>query len=87
MGNIAFDETEALKELHAMSYEARGLIAHHLNNSLMAVIGCIDLAQMKMRPGQDDSLGYMVSAREAAMHIMEDLRRFGCDGEPRGKPI
>ena len=70
-GEDAVIQDMAIKELSALSPEAKGLLCHHLGNSLQAV-----LTEAQMR-------GLDLTTR-CVHHILEDLDKFGIRENFRG---
>jgi len=57
-------QEKAIEELSALSAEAKEFLNHHIGNSLAAVIGGIQIQNLAI-------------AKEAAWHIVDDLRLAG----------
>ena len=76
MGADYKEQDKGIEILRAMPSEAREYIAHHLRNSLAAIIGNIYLA---MRETDKPSVHKQLSvATECVEHAVADLKRINC---------
>jgi hypothetical protein len=65
MGADYVGQEKGIEELKRMSPEAREFLAHHLRNSLNAVLNGIEVGRADI-------------VREAGWHMVEDLKKIGC---------
>jgi hypothetical protein len=64
MGADYEGQEKGIEELKALSSEAKGVLAHHLNNSLTVILGALHLDQHDL-------------VEKAVDHIVADLELFG----------
>jgi len=64
MGNDYDGQEDAVKEVRALSEKAKGLLNHHLGNSLQAVLTEAQMNGLKLSEG-------------CVHHILSDLETFG----------
>ena len=66
-------DTIETERLHAVGELAAGA-AHHLNNVMTVILGCVDLA---LRRPHSIEIGHLEAIRQAALEVTEIVRRLG----------
>jgi hypothetical protein len=64
MGADYIGQEEGIREIRALTSEAKEVINHHLNNSLTVILGALEIGRADM-------------AKSAIEHILGDLEMFG----------